>query len=317
MKKKAEFWLRTIKPNFTFAAMKITGFLAVVFLLAGCASMKSGKNSDNLLWINSAHVDCTGSGQQKCLQIQRGTKLGDEWENFYGYVEGFEYQPGFIYQIEVNKTELPKDQVPADGGSIKYELVKVISKTPDLKEDGLYVHLQTSLGDIIGKLAYDKAPLTVANFVGLAEGTIENTAKPAGEPYFDSLTFHRVIPDFMIQGGDPSGNGSGGPGYKFKNETHPDLKHDKPGVFSMANAGPNTNGSQFFITHKATPFLDGNYSVFGQVIAGQDIVVAIADVPRRASDRPKTPVYMTDVNIIRVGSDAKSFDAAATFKKLK
>ena len=126
---------------------------------------------------------------------------------------------------------MPKEEVPADGSSIRYDLVKTLKKYPDLKEDGIYAYIQTNLGDIVGKLAMEKAPLTVANFVGLAEGTIKNTARAEGVPYFDSLTFHRVIPNFMIQGGDPSGTGGGGPGYKFKNEIHPDLRHSKAGIF--------------------------------------------------------------------------------------
>jgi peptidyl-prolyl cis-trans isomerase A (cyclophilin A) len=130
--------------------------------------------------------------------------------------------------------------------------------------DGLYAEFQTSRGVIVARLAFGEAPLTVANFVGLAEGTLPFQNRPAGQPFYDGLTFHRVIADFMIQGGDPQGNGSGGPGYRFADELVPELTHDGPGVLSMANSGPNTNGSQFFITHVATPWLDRLHAVFGR-----------------------------------------------------
>lgn len=171
-------------------------------------------------------------------------------------------------------------------------------------EDGIYAKIVTAKGDILLKLYYEQTPMTVANFVGLAEGGIPNSAKADGEPYYDGLKFHRVIKDFMIQGGDPQGNGSGGPGYAFQDEIREELKHDGPGVLSMANAGPGTNGSQFFITHKETPWLNGKHTVFGKVIQGQDVVNAIAQGD-----------VMEKVEIIRKGKEAKKFDAPVVFKE--
>jgi peptidyl-prolyl cis-trans isomerase A (cyclophilin A) len=162
--------------------------------------------------------------------------------------------------------------------------------------DGLYAEIATSRGLIVARLHFEQAPLTVANFVGLAEGTLDFQNRPAGKPFYDGLTFHRVIADFMIQGGDPLGNGSGGPGYSFPDEIVPELTHDGPGVLSMANSGPNTNGSQFFITHKATPWLDRRHAVFGQVVQGQEVVNAI-----RQGDR------IERVRILRQGAAAEAF----------
>jgi len=159
--------------------------------------------------------------------------------------------------------------------------------------------METSKGTILLKLYYDKVPMTVCNFVGLAEGTKElGGGSKAGTRYYDGLTFHRVIPDFMVQGGCPLGTGTGGPGYTFPDEIDPSLKHDAPGILSMANAGPGTNGSQFFITHVPTPWLDGKHTVFGYVISGQSVVDAI-----------KQGDVIETLEIIRVGKDAEAFKA--------
>jgi cyclophilin family peptidyl-prolyl cis-trans isomerase len=169
-------------------------------------------------------------------------------------------------------------------------------------EDGMYANIKTNKGEILIKLEFEKTPLTVANFVALSEGTMKNKKKELGTPYYDGLKFHRVIAEFMVQGGCPDGNGPGSPGYSFADEFHPDLKHDKGGILSMANSGPATNGSQFFITHKETPWLDGKHSVFGSVVEGMDVVNTIAQ-----DDIIET------VTIIREGSKAKSFDALEVF----
>ncbi len=141
--------------------------------------------------------------------------------------------------------------------------------------EGLYAELKTTRDTILLLLEFERAPLTAANFVGLAEGTIAFANRPAGRPFYDGLSFHRVVADFMIQGGDPLENGTGGPGYRFPDELSPELRHDGPGVLSMANSGPDSNGSQFFITHQATPWLDGFHAVFGRVVRGQEVVSAI------------------------------------------
>jgi cyclophilin family peptidyl-prolyl cis-trans isomerase len=162
-------------------------------------------------------------------------------------------------------------------------------------ENGLYVVFNTTKGEIVLKLFYKKVPLTVTNFVGLAEGT-KDSNKPKGTHFYDGLKFHRVIKDFMIQGGDPTGTGRGGPGYKFSDEFDASLTHDGPGILSMANSGPHTNGSQFFITHKATPWLNNKHTVFGKVTSGQDVVNKI-----------ETNDIMNTVKILRIGKDAEKF----------
>jgi peptidyl-prolyl cis-trans isomerase A (cyclophilin A) len=171
------------------------------------------------------------------------------------------------------------------------------------KKGPVYATLKTSMGDIVIQLFEDKAPKTVANFVDLATGAKEwtdpKTKEKVKRPLYNGTIFHRVIPGFMIQGGDPLGNGTGGPGYRFEDEFNPDLKHSKPYILSMANAGPTTNGSQFFITHKATPWLDGKHSVFGEVLKGQEVVDAIANVPRDFRDRPLKEVVLKEVVISR------------------
>jgi peptidyl-prolyl cis-trans isomerase A (cyclophilin A) len=169
---------------------------------------------------------------------------------------------------------------------------------------GLYARFDTTEGRFTVRLFDKEVPKTVANFVGLAEGTKEfrdpKTGAAATRPYYNGIIFHRVIDGFMIQGGDPLGQGYGGPGYNFADEFHPSLRHDRPGLLSMANAGPNTNGSQFFVTLAPTPHLDNRHSIFGEVVEGLDVVKKIGKVPTDRNDRPVKPVVMNTVTIERV-----------------
>lgn len=185
----------------------------------------------------------------------------------------------------------------------KAKLSKMDKEFLSKQPDGMYAKFETSKGNIYCNLEYKKTPMTVANFVGLAEGSIKNTAKAEGVPYYDGLKFHRVIPNFMIQGGCPLGNGTGDPGYKFPDEFDASLKHTGPGILSMANAGPGTNGSQFFITHVKTDWLDGKHTVFGNVVEGMDVVNKIV-----GEDTIK------HLLILRKGKEAEAFDATKTFE---
>jgi peptidyl-prolyl cis-trans isomerase A (cyclophilin A) len=177
------------------------------------------------------------------------------------------------------------------------------TKSETKKGKNMIAVFDTSLGQIKIELFNDKAPKTVENFVGLAEGTKEWTDPKTGQkvkkPFYDGLKFHRVIPNFMIQGGCPLGNGTGGPGYRFEDEFHKDARHSKPGMLSMANAGPNTNGSQFFITVAATPYLDNRHAVFGEVIEGMDVVMNISKVKTGSMDRPVEDLVIKSVKILK------------------
>tara|TARA_B100001758_G_scaffold174960_1_gene151814 strand:- start:183 stop:1265 length:1083 start_codon:yes stop_codon:yes gene_type:complete len=215
-----------------------------------------------------------------------------------------------LYAISIgtfaqNETKTEKSKNINLETSIKNFLNK-LNNSQSKKEDAMYAKINTTKGDILIQLQYEKTPLTVANFVALAEGKMKNNHKLEGEPYYDGLKFHRVIADFMIQGGCPEGSGMGDPGYKFSDEFHQDLKHNGPGILSMANSGPGTNGSQFFITHKETPWLDGKHSVFGEVVEGMDVVNSIV----------KDDI-INKITIIREGSNAKAFNAVKVFQELQ
>ena len=219
--------------------------------------------------------------------------------------------------------------------TIAYSLLLLVFLTsckaqyPDL-EDGIYAEFVTTKGVMVAKLTYEKTPITVANFVALAEGNhpmVDSIYK--GKKYYNGLTFHRVMNDFMIQGGDPKGTGKGSPGYKFGDEFDITLKHDKPGILSMANPGANTNGSQFFITEKPTPWLDGYdedgnlkncddprvycHTVFGELVEGLDIQDSISNVKTDNGNKPIEDVVIKELNIIRKGKEAKKFDAPKIF----
>lgn len=181
--------------------------------------------------------------------------------------------------------------------------VTLVSFSQSLKH-GVYARISTTKGKILLMLEVEKAPMTTANFVALAEGNSTIKGKEIKSPFYNGIKFHRVIKDFMIQGGDPTGNGNGDPGYKFYDEFHPDLKHDGPGVLSMANSGPNTNGSQFFITHVKTPWLDNKHSVFGHVIEGQNVVNAIEQ-----NDK------IDSVTILRIGKAYQKYNPSEVFAK--
>ena len=173
-------------------------------------------------------------------------------------------------------------------------------------KEGVYAKITTSIGKILLLLHYKLTPGTVANFIGLCEGKIENTFRTKNKPFYNGLKFHRVIPEFMIQAGCPKGNGVGDPGYKFDDEFHPDLKHNKPGILSMANSGKATNGSQFFITHVPTEWLDNKHTVFGEVIEGIEIV-----------NKTKQDDLISSIEILRIGNDAKEWDAVENFNQFK
>jgi len=182
------------------------------------------------------------------------------------------------------------------------------AQQPESKlEPGTYAVFNTSAGTITCRLFTDKTPVTCQNLIGLAEGTKEwvdpRTRQKVKRPFYDGLTFHRVIPEFMIQGGCPLGNGRGGPGYKFKDEFNPSLRFDRPGLLAMANSGPNTNGAQFFITEKATPWLNNRHTIFGEVVEGLDIVNKIARVKTDRANKPLEPVVIDKLEIVRVEKD--------------
>lgn len=180
--------------------------------------------------------------------------------------------------------------------------------------DGLFADIETTKGHIVVKLNYKEVPTTVANFVTLAEGK-NNFVKVEykGKPFYNGTIFHRVIDGFMIQGGDPTGTGMGDPGYRFEDEFVPSLKHSKKGILSMANSGPNTNGSQFFITQIPTPHLDGRHTVFGETVKGEEVIDAIAKAPRNGQDRPNEDIKIKNITIVANGKDAEKFDAVKVF----
>ena len=277
-----------------------------------------GQGTDAILSIDVTPVDGDATRQTIALTI------GDAEAGSILLVQGSDDMTNWTTLGQAIATKSP----------VRWEQQRILTAAPyfyrvevdggsDTLADGIYAKITTSLGVMTAKLEYEKVPLIVANFIGLAEGTKfyskDQQSFPAnaeGKPYFDGLIFHRIIKDFMIQGGCPLGNGTGNPGYWLPDQFHPDLKHDDPGVLSMANSGEHTNGSQFFITHAATPWLDfdnenrlGSHSVFGKVILGLDIVDKIAGVDVSGSSKPKADVVIEGVRIIRVGEKAEEFEA--------
>ncbi|MDX1470382.1 MAG: peptidylprolyl isomerase [Flavobacteriaceae bacterium] len=196
-----------------------------------------------------------------------------------------------------------------------FALISCNEEYPEL-EDGLYAQIVTNKGTMIADLYYDKTPVTVANFVALAEGNHPMVADKFKEKkYYNGLTFHRVMDSFMIQGGDPTATGTGDPGFKFEDEFNSELKHDEPGILSMANSGPNSNGSQFFITEIPTPWLDNRHTVFGKLVDGMDVLDSISNVRVGLNDKPEQDIVINEINIIRKGSEAKNFDAPKVFSE--
>lgn len=230
--------------------------------------------------------------QDDAMKSIKIIRVGDQYKN---------WNATEVFNRVYNEKKAAEEARIAEEARRKAEFEKIMNGL----KPGIYALFETTKGNIIVELEYQKAPMTVANFVGLAEGRFTAMNHTYNKPFYDGLKFHRVIADFMIQGGDPMGNGMGGPDHKFADEINPTLKHIGPGILSMANSGPNTNGSQFFITHKATPWLDGKHTVFGHVIAGQDVVNAIEQ-----ND------LMKKVSILRIGEAQKAWDATAEFAKV-
>jgi cyclophilin family peptidyl-prolyl cis-trans isomerase len=222
-------------------------------------------------------------------EMWKAVKNSSNQEVLQMYLDG--YPNGRFSMVAKAKIK----QLDREQNDFEDKKLTMLTQPPEGEINGLYADMVTNKGKIRIKLEFKKTPLTVANFVGLAEGT-KNSSRNKGVKFYDGLTFHRVIDNFMIQGGDPLGTGGGGPGYKFPDEFDPSLKHDSPGILSMANSGPNTNGSQFFITHKATPWLNGKHTVFGKVVAGLDVVNKIEKGDRIIS-----------ITIIRNGTEARQF----------
>jgi cyclophilin family peptidyl-prolyl cis-trans isomerase len=222
-------------------------------------------------------------------EMWKAVKNSSKQEDIQMYLDG--YPNGRFSMVAKAKIK----QLNREQNDFEDKKLAMLTQPPEGGINGLYADMVTNKGKIRIKLEFKKTPLTVANFVGLAEGT-KNSSRNKGVKFYDGLTFHRVIDNFMIQGGDPLGTGRGGPGYKFPDEFDPSLKHDSPGILSMANSGPNTNGSQFFITHKATPWLNGKHTVFGKVVTGLDVVNKIEKGDKIIS-----------ITIIRNGTEARQF----------